>query len=65
MTTAQKGKPEAKKKDEKPKAPSPNHPRPRKGKTLKDRARNLINVAHPDFREELKVEFEKRFNAKF
>lgn len=36
-----------------------------KGKTLKDRARNLINIAHPDFREELKVEFEKRFNAKF
>lgn len=38
---------------------------PMKGKTLKERARNLINVAHPDFREELKVEFEKRFNAKF
>ena len=36
-----------------------------KGKTLKDRARNLINIAHPDFREELKAEFEKRFNAKF
>ncbi len=36
-----------------------------KGKTLKERARNLINIAHPDFREELKVEFEKRFNAKF
>lgn len=38
---------------------------PMKGKTLKERARNLINVAHPNFREELKVEFEKRFNAKF
>lgn len=38
---------------------------PLKGKTLKDRARNLINVAHPDFREELKAEFEKRFNAKY
>jgi 4-hydroxybutyrate CoA-transferase len=38
---------------------------PLKGKTLKDRARNLINIAHPDFREELKAEFEKRFNAKF
>lgn len=38
---------------------------PMKGKTLKERARNLINVAHPDFREELKSEFEKRFNAKF
>ncbi len=36
-----------------------------KGKTLKDRARNLIKIAHPDFREELKEEFEKRFNAKF
>lgn len=38
---------------------------PLKGKTLKDRARNLINVAHPNFRDELKEEFEKRFNAKF
>jgi 4-hydroxybutyrate CoA-transferase len=38
---------------------------PLKGKTLKERARNLINVAHPDFREELKAEFEKRFNAKY
>lgn len=36
-----------------------------KGKTLKERARNLINIAHPDFREELKAEFEKRFCAKF
>ena len=36
-----------------------------KGKTLKQRARNLIAVAHPSFREELKEEFEKRFNAKF
>lgn len=36
-----------------------------KGQTLKNRARNLINIAHPDFREELKAEFEKRFNAKF
>lgn len=36
-----------------------------KGQTLKNRARNLINIAHPDFREELKVEFEKRFNDKF
>jgi Acetyl-CoA hydrolase len=38
---------------------------PLKGKTLKERARNLIGIAHPDFREELKGEFEKRFNAKF
>lgn len=36
-----------------------------KGKTLKERARNLINIAHPDFREELKAEFEKRFCTKF
>lgn len=36
-----------------------------KGKTLKERARNLINIAHPDFRDELKVEFEKRFCTKF
>lgn len=36
-----------------------------KGKTLKERARNLINIAHPEFREELKAEFEKRFCAKF
>lgn len=36
-----------------------------KGKSLKERARNLINIAHPTVREELKAEFEKRFNAKF
>lgn len=36
-----------------------------KGKTLKQRARNLISIAHPSFRDELKEEFEKRFNAKF
>ncbi len=36
-----------------------------KGKTLKQRARNLINIAHPSVREELKAEFEKRFNAKY
>ncbi len=36
-----------------------------KGKTLKDRARALINIAHPDFREELKEDFKKRFNAEF
>lgn len=38
---------------------------PLKGKSLKDRARALINIAHPDFRDDLKVEFEKRFNSKF
>lgn len=36
-----------------------------KGKTLKQRARNLINIAHPSVRDELKEEFEKRFNAKY
>ncbi|MEG1931439.1 MAG: acetyl-CoA hydrolase/transferase C-terminal domain-containing protein, partial [Anaerovorax sp.] len=36
-----------------------------KGKNLKDRARALINIAHPDFREELKAQFVKRFNAEF
>jgi len=36
-----------------------------KGKSLKQRARNLIAIAHPSFRDELKEEFEKRFNAKY
>lgn len=36
-----------------------------KGRTLRDRARNLIEIAHPDFRDELKAEFEKRFNCKY
>ncbi len=36
-----------------------------KGETLRERARQLINIAHPDFRDELKVEFEKRFHEKF
>jgi 4-hydroxybutyrate CoA-transferase len=36
-----------------------------KGKTLRDRAQNLINIAYPDFRESLITEFEKRFNCKF
>ena len=38
---------------------------PLKGKTLQQRARNLIAIAHPSFRDELKEEFEKRFNVKF
>lgn len=38
---------------------------PLKGQTLQQRARNLINIAHPDFKEELAGEFEKRFNTKF
>ncbi|HWQ77931.1 MAG TPA: acetyl-CoA hydrolase/transferase C-terminal domain-containing protein [Anaerovoracaceae bacterium] len=29
--------------------------------TLKDRAKALIKIAHPDFRDELKAEYEKRF----
>lgn len=36
-----------------------------KGKTLKDRARALIAVAHPDFRKGLEKEFENRFGVKF
>lgn len=36
-----------------------------RGKTLKDRGRALINIAHPDFRDELIEEWEKRFNCKF
>ena len=36
-----------------------------KGLTLKQRAHNLIAIAHPDFREALKAEFEKRFNCKY
>jgi 4-hydroxybutyrate CoA-transferase len=36
-----------------------------KGKTLKQRAKSLINIAHPNFREELINEYEKRFNCEF
>jgi 4-hydroxybutyrate CoA-transferase len=36
-----------------------------KGKTLRQRARNLIAVAHPDVKDPLIEEFEKRFNEKF
>ncbi|HEY8892367.1 MAG TPA: acetyl-CoA hydrolase/transferase C-terminal domain-containing protein [Clostridium sp.] len=36
-----------------------------KGKTLKDRARALINIAHPDFRPILIEEWEKRFKCDF
>ena len=32
-----------------------------KGKTLKDRARELIKIAHPKFRPELKEEYDRRF----
>jgi len=33
-----------------------------KGKTLKDRAAELIRISHPDFRVDLQSEFEKRFS---
>ena len=36
-----------------------------KGKTLKERARALINIAHPDFRPQLVEEWEKRFKCNF
>ena len=32
-----------------------------KGRTLRERAKSLIEIAHPDFRDELKKEFERRF----
>lgn len=38
---------------------------PLKGRHLRDRARNLINIAHPDFRDELKAEYEKRFHCAY
>ena len=36
-----------------------------KGRTLRDRARLLINIAHPDFRPSLIEEFERRFKCEF
>ena len=36
-----------------------------KGQTLRQRARNLIEIAHPDFRDGLKAEYEKRFHCKY
>lgn len=36
-----------------------------RGKTLRDRARALINIAHPNFRPQLQEEWEKRFRAKY
>ena len=36
-----------------------------KGQTLRERARRLINIAHPDFRDGLIEEYEKRFKTKF
>jgi 4-hydroxybutyrate CoA-transferase len=35
-----------------------------KGKSLRQRAKNLIHIAHPDSRDALKEEFEKRFHEK-
>lgn len=35
------------------------------GKTLKRRAKALIAIAHPDFRDELKEEFTKRFHCEY
>ncbi|MGI6160431.1 MAG: acetyl-CoA hydrolase/transferase family protein [Christensenellales bacterium] len=36
-----------------------------KGKTLRERARLLISIAHPDFRPALQEEYEKRFRESF
>ncbi|MGE4214260.1 MAG: acetyl-CoA hydrolase/transferase family protein [Anaerotignaceae bacterium] len=36
-----------------------------KGKTLKERAKALIEIAHPSFRDELKEEYERRFFEKY
>jgi 4-hydroxybutyrate CoA-transferase len=36
-----------------------------KGQTLRERARRLISIAHPQFRNSLKAEFEKRFKQAF
>jgi 4-hydroxybutyrate CoA-transferase len=36
-----------------------------KGHTTKNRARSLINIAHPDFRTQLIEAFEKRFNSRY
>jgi 4-hydroxybutyrate CoA-transferase len=38
---------------------------PLKGKSLRERARNLIDIAHPDVRDELAAEFERRFSEKY
>lgn len=36
-----------------------------KGKTIRDRARALIDIAHPDFRDELKEAFKNMFNVPY
>ncbi|GAA0177701.1 hypothetical protein SH2C18_08820 [Clostridium sediminicola] len=32
-----------------------------RGRSIRERVKNLINIAHPEFREELKKEAEKNF----
>ncbi|WP_283609617.1 acetyl-CoA hydrolase/transferase family protein [Faecalispora anaeroviscerum] len=36
-----------------------------RGHTVRDRARSLIEIAHPDFHDSLKEEFEKRFHTNY
>ena len=36
-----------------------------KGKTLRQRARALIEIAHPNFRDDLKKEYESRFGCSY
>ena len=36
-----------------------------KGQNTRERARRLINIAHPNFRDQLKGEFKERFNVEF
>ncbi|MDD2979719.1 MAG: acetyl-CoA hydrolase/transferase C-terminal domain-containing protein [Hespellia sp.] len=36
-----------------------------RGKTLKERAKALIQIAHPDFQDGLKAEYEKRFHCRY
>lgn len=38
---------------------------PLKGRTLRERARNLIEIAHPDFRDDLIAEYERRFRQSY
>ncbi|SDY45781.1 acetyl-CoA hydrolase/transferase family protein [Eubacterium barkeri] len=38
---------------------------PLKGRSLKERASNLIKIAHPDFRDNLIEEFERRFRCSY
>ncbi len=38
---------------------------PMKGKSLRERAKNLINIAHPNFKDELMAEYESRFHMEF